>query len=461
MNKQIKEPKEPSTSVSPKSRQTKTKSRQGTKKVQEISLNVLIQSLQTTQQPLTVLSEILHSIILNPPSNSIYNTLLSSFHRLTTPITTPPSNIIIMNTQYIVAILAVISLHQPTVIDLLTPLNHYALLFPQLLTPTKIEESSTSLLSMLTSETPSSIATSIHSELKTLFALPSLPLVIPYLTLLILSHMNVIVSLPKLPHCDNEKDLLLFLPLYTTVLARGSTQPLPVVDDLMTPITLCLNHLPSTLQPLTEILAAIMNYSNRITQDTFLTIPIMNVLTKIHQNMFSSDDWFDIRVLLLSIAANALYELKKTAIALVKSNLLEEYCQEFGHLGDTKEDKIMKGYLAVVICGFVFVDQECAKRVQLEWEELLGLLEEFAAFQQNCGAMDETSQRRLIDAMEVIEKIVDTKTASTFEIPVKRKSSSLKSKGIDLPQEDNGKEEILKESRMSFDSLSLNDIDCY
>ena len=482
-----------------------------TKIKKEMSITELIQQLQTTKYPLSILPQIFHSVLQSPPPNSIYNALVAAFHRLTTPLTTPLTETVLMNCEYMIAILAVISLHQQSIVDLLIPTNHFGLLLPQLLNPIEIKEEANSLLSMISTDTPSSILLSLCSELKPLFALPSQSMIIPFLTLSLLSQMNVIVSLPRLPKCENTDDLLMMLPLYTNVILRGSTQPIPCVDDLITPIDICIKYLPKTIQPLTDMLGAVMNYSNNAAQDAILIQPIMKILTELKKEMFTIEDWFDIRVLMLSICANGLYELNKTATILSQNKtLLQEYVDEYNSLtfdvtnennnininnNDEDEDKmieenignqnenvdkdrkILKSYLAVVICGFVMINNQCQKEINVNWSELLELLEEFAAFQSNCGIMDETSQRRLIDAMETIEKLIDANhsvshsNSSTSNNSNSQKIQPMYNKTIEIDMESESEDEDgfiqpkQKKNKsvrgMSIDSTNLDDIDCY
>lgn len=499
----------------PKSTRTSSTKSKSTKK--EMSITDLIQQLQTTQYPLSVLPQIFHSVLQSPPPNSVYNALIAAFHRLTTPFTTPLNDTILMHCEYMIAILAVISIHQPSIVDLLIPTNHFGVLLPQLLHPIEIKEEASSLLSMISTDTPSSILLSLSSELKQFFALPTQQMIIPYLTLTLLSQMNVIVSLPRLPKCTSDDDLLMMLPLYTNVILRGSTQPIPCVDDMITPIDICIKHLPKTLQPLTDMLGAVMNYSNNAAQDNILIQPIMKILLELKKEMFSVEDWFDIRVLMLSICANGLYELNKTANVLSQNKvLLQEYVNEYNSLSNDllndnnlnnnnnynnndenkmieenenennnvteKDNKILKSYLAVVICGFVMVNNNCRTEINVNWSELLELLEEFAAFQSNCGIMDETSQRRLIDAMETIEKLVDGSQNDSHSNS-SHSSISISSKGlnnsknfmnntieVDMESESEDDDGFIQPKQkktnksvrgMSIDSTNLDDIDCY
>ncbi|KAL7720746.1 Uncharacterized protein QTN25_001968 [Entamoeba marina] len=414
------------------------------------TLHDLVTSLSTTSQPLPLLTQILHHITTSPPPASSYPPLLSTFHRFTTPLTTPLPSQLLHNAYYITAILAAIAIHRPSSLDLLTPLPHYAQLLPQLLSP--VETAPQSLLSLLSTDTTSSILPSIHAEMSTLVTMPDCKHTITYCALLVLSHLNVIVSLPSLNALKvNSDDSKIIIEPYSTVLARGSTQPFHIVDDLRTPLHVALQLLPSTTS-LMSVLTAIMNYSNTQHSDALLAAPISDALTLINMNNINTDDCFDVRVLQLSIAANALFELKKSAQVVVRTKVLESCCEEFLNLGNQKEELILKGYLALVICGVVYVDQSAISRVNMDWNVVLSILEEFAAFQCNCGALDETGKKRLVDAMEVIEGIIDSKTTP----------AQSPKKPVTPPLDDQDrKSDSKKTQRMSFDSFSLNEIDCY
>ncbi|ELP86443.1 hypothetical protein EIN_031640 [Entamoeba invadens IP1] len=279
--------------------------------------------------------------------------------------------------------------------------------------------------------------------------------------------MSVIVSIPAFPNLKEERDILLFLPLYTTILARGSTQPLPITDNLVDPLALSLRYLPKTQNSLENVLTAIMNFSNRINQDTRLTVPVLKVLEMVDPSKCGGDDQFDTDVIVLSIAANCLFELKKTAQAVATSKFVFKWAERFTSLGEEKDEKVVKGYLALVLCGVAYVSKNVGKTIQVEWDEVLRILEEFAAFQKNCGALDEIGQRRLVDAMDVIEEIQNEKNEekgkekSEHKMEIsEEKSDQRDEKRLKVEEENKGKERKLQR-RMSFDSLTLNEIDCY
>ena len=365
-------------------------------------LPALVQTLHVSPHPPTPLRQILLSFLASDPPRAVIPNLLAAFHRLTTPITTPLGSLVEQNTQYILAILALVAETHPAALALLSPPQHFARLFAMFLAPLPALQPTASLLEQLSDTSTPSLTVDLHALLARRIRLPTPELALMFLALRALQQMDAVVSLPPLPDTSAE-NLRLLLPVYADVLLHGSTQPLPVVDDFRRPVALAVGQLPAAPAPFVTLLTALTNSTNAPQLDAALGPAVLTALDVPGERVPEAER-FDVFVLQLSVAANALYELPKTGALVARHAFVRRAAAVFAAPADTTEEKVVRGYAAVVLSGAVAKNprvQSCG----VAWADVMQTLEEFAAFQHACGAMDETSQRRLVESMESLERL--------------------------------------------------------